>query len=56
MYNNINNVVALQMLLSFISIEEPTKAAMNGFAEDGLGTGKEKADLYYKILKVYFLG
>lgn len=56
MYNNINSVVALQMLLSFISVEELIKAAMNGFAEDDSETGKENADLCYKVLKAYFLG
>lgn len=51
--NNINENVALQMLLSFISVKDLIHAAMNGFAEEDSITGKENADLCFKVLKAY---
>lgn len=52
-FNNINENVALQMLLSFISVKDLIHAAMNGFAEEDSITGKENADLCFKVLKAY---
>lgn len=51
--NNINDIVALQMLLSFISVKDLVHAAMNGFAEEDSLTGKENADLCFKVIKAY---
>lgn len=52
---NINDLVALQMLLTFISVEDLIHAAMNGFAEEDSLTGKENADLCFKVIKAYLL-
>lgn len=51
--NNINDIAALQMLLSFISVKDLVHAAMNGFAEEDSLTGKENADLCFKVIKAY---
>lgn len=51
--NNLNNVAALQMLLSFISVRDLIEAAMNGFADKDSVQDKENADLCYKVLKAY---
>ena len=51
--NNINDMVALQMLLSFIPVKDLVQAAMNGFAEEESVTGKENADLCFKVIKAY---
>lgn len=51
--NNINDIAALQMLLSFISVKELVQAAMNGFAEEDSVTAKENADLCFKVIKAY---
>lgn len=51
--NNINDMVALQMLLSFISVKDLIQAAMNGFSEEESVAGKENADLCFKVIKAY---
>ena len=54
--NNLNDTVALQMLLSFVSVKELIIAAMNGFSNDDSVQNKENADLCYKVLKAYYQG
>lgn len=53
MYNNLNDIAALQMLLSFMSVKELTEAAMNGFSLNDSVQDKENANLCYKVLKAY---
>lgn len=54
MLNNLNDIAALEFLLSFIQLPDLIKAAMNGFADIPAVKDEENADICYKVLKVYF--
>lgn len=54
MYNDLNEVAAMQFLITFIPLKEIVIAAMHGFAEGNSTKDKENADLCYKALQTFF--
>lgn len=54
MYNDLNEVAAIKLLITFIPLKEIIVAAMHGFAEGNSTKDKENADLCYKALQTFF--
>lgn len=53
MYNNINDMAALNLVMSFITVKELLIAAMSGFAQGNTTKDKENTDLCYKALTAF---
>lgn len=53
MYNDLNEVAAIRLLITFIPLKEIIVAAMHGFAEGNSTKDKENADLCYKALQTF---
>lgn len=53
MYNNINDMAALNLVMSFITVKELLIAAMSGFAQGDTTRDKENTDLCYKALTAF---
>lgn len=51
--NNINNDVALKLVLNYISVEELLTSAMNYFAEQTDVRSKDNADVIFKAIDTF---